>query len=180
MKVKINNTPIREVVSIKIWKQTSGTFKIVYFIAETDTTKEFKKITSDLQWNASASDVKSKIKSATSWSNSVERNGLDVSGSVTTNEADIKGYRWVVTFTSWKDKEVLPFIQLNDDWSSSPNISINKQQTQSDPIRGNFKLNVNGETSMAMNYNENSTYFGDKLSQLPSLLEGVSVWRDYR
>ena len=110
LEIKINNIPIREVVSIKLWGATGGTFTLVYFIPKSGDVEEYKKITDDLDWNSSASTVASKIKKATSWSTSAERRDLDASGAVTTVAEDVKGYEWIVTYTVYKDKDINPLL----------------------------------------------------------------------
>ena len=182
--LKVNNTPIREVMEVKVYRADSGTYTIVFpqeREIEVGGVKQ-KNVFNDLisnpiAWDASDIVFRDAIRLKMGWNMTVVRQAINNSGSDTSVEADIKGYKYTITFNYFKGVTQAPYIDMKK-LSSGARSSGKILTPPSDPVRGTFKLSYNGEDTRDLAYNEWEGWMQYYLTGLTSLKDGVTVFEE--
>lgn len=158
--VKINNSPVREKVEIKVCNATGGSFFIVF----NNSNAALNKTTGAIAWDASDADLKTAIQRATGWW---------FTQVVRTQQANCSVY--TVTFDGYRGDYQDPFVQkvLTP---GNATVAVRNLARASPPVAGKFKLKINGETTEDISYGEWMWWLKYKLEKLPSLSGGVSVY----
>lgn len=173
-KIQIRNTPVREVISYKLYRATGGTYKLKFKALDSNGKTLIDVTTNEIAFDATASVVSSAINSVTGYNINVVRTMVDTNGIGTTAEADKAGFKYQITFNSYRSPQPLPFL-VTAGLQGSVITSSERLVESSPPVRGDFKIQVGEYVSQSISYSSSGTTIQAYLLNLPPFKNGVSV-----
>jgi len=174
-RILIQNTPVREVVSYKVYKATSGVYKLRFKAADSNGNIVIDVSTADIDYSATASVVSSKISSVTGYNIAVERFLVDATGADTTVDANKAGFRYKITFNRYRSPQPLPFIVTSG--LVGPFLASSERLVDSSPpVRGDFIIQVGSFVSQTLSYSSSAGTVQNALQNMPPFKNGVSVY----
>ena len=190
--VRIDNTPVREVMEVVINNATGGTYRVFFpqmsQVTDPDGTvrnvTEYNKKSDDIPFDASADSFKNLVKGPTGyWMLSVERIEINASGTQETDPSLITGRKYTLTFQYHRGLTMAPILDTTNLIGSGMVTTAEVTQAASPVLGGSFKLKYGTHITSSIWYGEWSGTVSLKLEELEPLSGGVTVfesgyWQD--
>jgi hypothetical protein len=173
-KLYIQNTPVREIISFKIYNATGGTYKIRFYEKNQLNQVTIDSTTGDITFNATLSSVVNSIRSATNYNVAGVRVGIDNLGQETADSLLIKGYLYTLTFNSYRSTQPLPFL-LTQNITGTAQWSTERLTSASPPVSGTFKIQVGDQISSSISTYISAGDLQNILIKMPMFSNGVTV-----
>ena len=175
-KVEIKNTPVRQVISLKIMNAIGGTFRLVFQERNSDTGESvYYKETADIPNDADADTVASKVRQRIGTTSTCVRVSLDENENVTNDSTKTKGFRWTLTFEAYRTRDMLPQFKIDELVGSNIKTSATEDRAQSKPVDGYFYIKYGNSDPVKIWYYYNGSNFKSRLMDIPELIGGVTV-----
>ena len=176
-KIQITNNPVRQMISLTLMNATGGTFSLVFQERDNSTGlttyyKETAAMDHDVDANMLALRIQQKIGVVAT----AVRVGLTAAQTITGDPAQTKGYKWVVTFSGHRAKDMLPAFKINGLVGARIQTKAVEDRPQSNPVEGNFKIKYGDSDDITVWYWFNGTTMKYHLLRIPELAGGLTVY----
>lgn len=179
-KLSVRNSPVRQKLQFDVVNATGGTFSLLFSVPDPSSSGSlYSREVTDIDFNAPADVVSTKLRNALGADNSVVRETLDAGGNPTQDGASIAKYRWTVTFEEHRPYPVAPTLDGSGLQASAPsNGGVVSLVEQSAPVAGSFQIAFgDSDQTVTIDYNASADSLKRALqNSFDALAEGVDVY----